>query len=128
MAYLFDATHIFCEDDDYMIMLGFADDELEPNKFVILQQSRSYDDQDRELGMDKLHIQVEDQSRSQYGGITAVNVTKNRVTLSLDKSAQSTLMVDGDIEISFSMDHPKANITLFNLEKISKRDGIIFSK
>jgi len=126
MTYKFTANHIFNEDDSYMIMLGFADDEFEPSQFVIIQKAHEYDDQDMKLGMDKLHIQVEDQSRSQYGGISAINVTGNSLVIKLDDSGKSSLKINGDIEIMVEQNHPNLKSTLFELEKIVKKENILF--
>lgn len=127
MAYHLSAAHIFCEDDDRM-MVSFADDEFEPNKFVILRQACLNNDQDNDFGTDKIQVQVESWSRSHYGGIVAVNMETDNVSFFLNESAQFDLKVDGNIEIFFNADHPRAHVMLSTLEKMLKQGGVSFSK
>lgn len=128
MNYCFDATHIFAQDDGYMVMIGFANDELEPTKFVILQKAHEYDDQDKKMGMDKIHIQVEDESRSKYGGIEAVDISEGMIRVLLSDDTKSALSIDGDIEASVSADHPAFDEVKSQLKKICEAEQIAFSE
>lgn len=128
MTYKFTASHVFNEDDGYMVTLGFADDEFEPSQFVIIQRAHEYDDQDIKLGMDKLHIQVEDQSRTQYGGVSSIDVMDGYLLIKLDDKAKASLKVDGDIEITLDQNHPNLRDTLSALEGIAKKESIPLSK
>lgn len=128
MSYCFDATHIFTQDDGYMVMIGFADDEFEPTKFVILQKAHEYNDQDKQMGMDKINIQVEDESRSKYGGINAVNFSEGMIKVSLSDDTKSALSVDGDIEAAISVDHPAFEEVKYHLKKICEAEQIAFSE
>ena len=128
MNYCFDAKHIFAQDDGYMVMVGFADDEFEPNKFVILQKAHKYDDQDKQMGMDKIHIQVEDESRSKYGGINAVSVSEGMIKLLLSDDTKSALSLDGDIEAAVPVDHPAFEEVKSQLKKICEAEQIAFSE
>ena len=101
MSYRFEAPHMFLQNDDYLALLGFADDENIPSRFVILQKTKKYDEQDRKMGMDKIHIQVKDESRSLYGGIKRISKEERRLVIELEENAMSTLRVDGDIEMDF---------------------------
>jgi len=126
MVYCLNATHLFCEDDGCAIILGFADDEIEPSKFVILQQTHGNDAQDEKLGMDKIHIQVGGCCESIYGGINAVYLTGDKISIQLDDAACSTLKVDRGLEIIFSTLHPNAGALISQLEKMLKRNSIHF--
>lgn len=128
MTCKFTASHIFEQGDGYMVILGFADDEFEPSQFVIIKKAHEYDEQDIKLGMDKLHIQVEDQSRAHYGGITAFDVTNNNLLVQLDDLAKSSLKLDADIEIMFDQNHPNLKDTLSKLEEIAEKENIPFCK
>ena len=127
MTYCFDAAHIFAQDDGYMLMIGLADNELEPSKFVILQKTHEYDDQDKQMGMDKIHIQVEDESRSQYGGINAIQVTDEVIRIALSDEARSALSVDGDIEVAVLKGHPDFEEVKSQLKKMCEVEGIAFT-
>ncbi|WP_198781890.1 Imm10 family immunity protein [Shewanella putrefaciens] len=128
MNYCFDATHIFTQDDGYMVMIGFADDELEPTKFVILQKAHEYDDQDKKMGMDKIHIQVADESRSKYGGINAVTIVEGVIRVSLSEDTKFALSIDGDIEAAVSREHPAFEEVKSQLKKICEEEQIAFSE
>ncbi|AJQ94839.1 Imm10 family immunity protein [Gynuella sunshinyii] len=127
MNYCFDATHIFTQDDGYMVMIGFADDEFEPTKFVILQKAHEYDDQDKQMGMDKIHIQIEDESRSKYGGIDSIQVSEGSIKVSLSDDTKSALSIDGDIEVVVPAEHPAFEEVKFELKKICEVEQIPFS-
>lgn len=128
MNYCFDATHIFSQDDGYMVMIGFADDEFEPTRFVILQKTHKYDDQDKKMGMDKIHIQVEDESRSKYGGINAVTIREGSIKISLSDDTKSALSIDGDIEAAVSTVHPAFEEVKSQLKRICTAEQITFSE
>ncbi|WP_185964354.1 Imm10 family immunity protein [Aliikangiella marina] len=127
MSYELNASHIFNQDDDYMVMLGFADDEFEPSKFVIIQKAHEYDDQDVKLGMDKLHIQVEDQSRANYGGISSFTLDNSYLVIELELDTQSSLKVDGNIRIALEANHPELESTLSVLKNIASDENIPFN-
>lgn len=128
MNYCFDATHIFAHDDGCMVMIGFADDEFEPSRFVILQKAHKYDDQDKKMGMDKIHIQVEDESRSKYGGINAVTISEVLIRVSLSDDTKSALSIDGDIEATVSSAHPAFEEVKSQLKRICEAEQISFSE
>jgi len=124
MVYKFTANHVFNEDDGYTIIIGFTDDELEPSQFIIIQKAHEYDEQDIKLGMDKIHIQVEDQSRAKYGGISAFNLADNCLFIELDDEAKSSLKVDGNIEITLTSNHPDLESTIAKLKEIAANENI----
>lgn len=97
--YQFNARHITNDDDGSTIAIGFADDEFSPSRFVLIQKSLNADERDRVMGFDKIHIQIEDESRSGYGGIIEVSMGHDRLTVFLDQAARAALKIDGDIEI-----------------------------
>lgn len=126
MNYRFDASHIFFQDDGCAVIIGFADDEFEPSRFIILQKAHKYDDQDRKMGMDKIHIQVESESRSKYGGIEAVQVSNGVIRISLSDESKSILSLDGDIEIVCLVDGPNFQEVKLQLKKICEIERIMF--
>ncbi|WMS87524.1 Imm10 family immunity protein [Pleionea litopenaei] len=128
MSYELNASHIFNQDDNYMVMLGFADDEFEPSKFVIIQKAHEYDDQDVKLGMDKLYIKVEDQSRAKYGGVSSFTLDDNCLVIELEQDTQSSLKVDGNIRVTLEANHPELESTLSVLKKIASDENIPFNR
>jgi len=127
MSYCFDASYVFVQDDGYMVMVGFADDEREPSRFVLLQKVKEYDEQDRRLGMDKIHLQVEDESRALYGGIRSISKKGGRLLIELESEAEAALQTEGEIDINLNP-HPQLTAVLAELEKLASSEGIPFIK
>jgi hypothetical protein len=111
-----------------MVMIGFADDEHEPSQFVLLQKAKEYDEQDKRLGMDKIHIQVEDESRALYGGIRLISKEGEHLLIELEDAAASALQVNGHIEINLDPHHPQLATALAELEKLVSSEGIPFNQ
>lgn len=124
MSYEFRAAHIFAEDNENEIIVGFANDEFEPSKYLILERAHQFDEQDEELKMDRVYIQVEDQSRSNYGGITAIAQQDNLLVFELDEKAERNLQVDGKIKITLDEENSKIRAVLALLAVIADRDDI----
>ena len=99
MAYRFEAAHIFARDDGFVVTIGFVDSNTSPSQYLILQRQHKYDEQEERLGMDKIYIEIEDQSRSVYGGIKTISVEKNEFSFGLDSDASEALHIDGVIDI-----------------------------
>ena len=127
MSYLLNASHVFTGDDDYMTIIGFSNHKDNPEQYVLIQQAHTFDEQDRELGMDKYHIQVDDQSRSLYGGMRSVTYKSNRIVIELDKRAQNALHVDGSININLKNNHKEVDLVLKSLEALLAKAGVPFS-
>ena len=117
MNYKFSANHIVVEEDEFMKMISFADDEFSPSKFVILQKATANNESEQAMGMDKIHIQIEDESRSNYGGISAVRLSRGNLVLSLDREARLALQIEGDVEICIDQNHSIFESSMFELKK-----------
>ncbi|OMF92030.1 Imm10 family immunity protein [Paenibacillus sp. FSL R7-0273] len=89
----FTANFIYAQADDEndVLMIGFADDQYEPEEYILLQQTMHPDEQDLELGFDKIHITYNDESQSQYGGIEKVLLKPGSIEISLDEEAVEAL-------------------------------------
>jgi hypothetical protein len=124
MSYKFNASHLFLERDGQTEMVGFADDPLSPYKYVIIQRSISATKSEKDLGLDAINIQVEDESRSKYGGITAITVDDERLLISLNTDAQKKLQISGDIKISITPENPNFISVLSSLIEMCRRDEI----
>jgi hypothetical protein len=124
--YHFNARHIFVEDDDSMTMIGFADDEFSPSKFMLIQKASNVDERERAMGFEKLHIQIEDESRSRYGGITEIRVSSENLVVSLDQPARVALKIEGNVEIAFDPNHPVFERAISKLKKMCEREAVSF--
>jgi len=126
MTYQFEASHIFLEDDGYAIIIGFANDKDAPSKFVLLQKPKEFDEQDKQLGMDKIHIQIEDESRAAYGGIKSISKNQDHVLIDLDSDTAAALEVEGTIDMIVDTHHPHAAAIFTALRQMAESEGIHF--
>ena len=83
----FEASCITVDHDEDRLVVGLADDASAPERYLLLQLALDPDEQDRELGLDDVHLEVDDQSRSVYGGIASCTLTRDRLELRLDERA-----------------------------------------
>jgi hypothetical protein len=67
--YEFVASHVFSDNDGVMCVVGFADDEFNPSRFVLIQKLLAPTESERAMGLGGIHLQIEDESRSAYGAI-----------------------------------------------------------
>lgn len=88
------ASHVLVHTADRLDILGFSEHEDGKGKYLLLQRSRHFDEQDRALGMDKVHIEISDASRSCYGGILEVVVSDDRMIFTFDDRASAVLRVN----------------------------------
>lgn len=79
------------DDENDVLMIGFADDQFEPQEYILLQKTMHPDEQDLALGFDKIHITYNDESQSQYGGIEKVLLKAGSIEIYLDEEAVEAL-------------------------------------
>jgi hypothetical protein len=97
----FDAAYIFTQSDNDMAMVGFADKQFETEKYLLLQRSISDLHQNKEIGLNEVHITYNEQSRSTYGGIQKCILYKSGVEIHLDSNTAAKLDTAKKIEIGF---------------------------
>lgn len=93
------ARHIAVHSDDVMDLVGFSERAGGGGKYLILQRLHEFDGQDRALGMDKVHVEISDESRSCYGGISEIVLFGDRIVFSFDERSSVILGVDGWLNI-----------------------------
>ncbi|MFC6840590.1 Imm10 family immunity protein [Xanthomonas theicola] len=97
--YKFSAKNVSVREDGYCIVIGLADGEVDPSRYLILQNAKTYDQQDRNLGMDHAHIEIGGGLEPCYGGLEKVSFNGNIVEFLLSVEAQKKLGVTEGIEI-----------------------------
>ncbi|WP_267119082.1 Imm10 family immunity protein [Xanthomonas sacchari] len=97
--YKFIAKTVSVKEDEYCIVIGLADHEVEPSRYLILQNAKTYDQQDRSLGMDHAHLEIGGGLESCYGGLKKVSFDGGILELLLSVDAQKKLGIDEGIEI-----------------------------
>lgn len=128
MNYTFEATYSCIQDDEHTLTLSVCDDKFEPKKFIILQRTHEHGDQDKELGMDGIYIQIEDQSRSAYKGIETIKLCKEILTIELFPEAKLALAIEGNIEIYFGSEINNLEALKTQLERICSAEKVQFIK
>lgn len=99
----FEAKFVYAHCQDDAVTVGFADDEIEVEEYILLQQSLSPTEQDKALGLDRVHISRNDQLYSAYGGIQHCTLYETRIELFLDDDTAKALGVANKLEIGFSI-------------------------
>lgn len=93
------SNFIFAGIEDTIIMVGFADDEYNTEKHLLLQKSLEFDEQDKELGQDKVHLTYIDELYSAYGGILKFELKDITVEILLDERTAKKLKIEERLEI-----------------------------
>ena len=106
MTTTLDAGYVYAMDDGEIVVVGFADREYETQQYVLLQRDKTASRDEQLLGH-IIHISVDDQSRSCYGGIRLLEVEADEVRIELDESCARELQTDVSIRIRFSADRAR---------------------
>lgn len=81
---MFTAHNVTVSEDEDCWTVGLVDNVDNPNHYLIIQRGRGFDSQDHLLGMDKVYFEFDDQSRSFYGGVTHIKLSKSQLMLRID--------------------------------------------
>lgn len=92
---------LYTQIENNIITVGFADDEFNTQEYILLQKTIIYDDQDKKLGFNRIHITCNDQSRSAYGGILKFIFNNGKINILLDPNTADVLKTEDQIEIVF---------------------------
>jgi hypothetical protein len=106
MDFILYSQFVVVDDDGDVITVGFADQELGPERYVTLQTAREYDQQDILLGMKAPHIEVNYQLFSEYGAIASIKMHGNEVRISLTPKGHKVLKIDGEIIVTTNTEAP----------------------
>src|SRR5438128_11669206 len=90
-------------------MLGFADDDINTTQYLLLQRTLEPDQQDRRLGMDKVHVELNSQSKSAYGNIEEAQLRERGVVFRLDPATAAKVSDGETIDITIDMTAKEMN-------------------
>ncbi|MBD0779943.1 hypothetical protein HPE56_19265 [Maribacter sp. ANRC-HE7] len=95
----FKADKIFADyDENELLIIAFSGKTGNEDIYLIIQDAFDRkDEQEIELGMNTFHIEINDQSRSGYGGISEIELWKNMLSIKLDKTGKENLKVENEI-------------------------------
>jgi hypothetical protein len=80
-------------------LLGFADEQFNTKHYLLLQRTLEPDDQDRGLGQDRVHIELND--RSAYADVEEARLANGRLVLRLDPATAGQISGGETIEVAF---------------------------
>jgi hypothetical protein len=111
----FETDSVFIEETDLdVLIVGFYTDE----GYLMIQQSLDeYDEQDIRLGMNTYHIERDDQSYGEYGGVEQINLSRKAIEVKLDKTGKKNLQCDS-VEIDFQTDDENYELLIEKLRFI----------
>ncbi|MFJ4145898.1 Imm10 family immunity protein [Pseudomonas sp. NPDC089734] len=78
----FSANYYDSSLEDGVLTVGFADNEDEPQDFLILQRAEEADDQDEELDQDTYYIEIGGAGLAGYGGVEEVVISEDKLVFS----------------------------------------------
>lgn len=90
--------------DGYSTLLGFAEDPVNPQRYVMLNLTNSPDDQDISLGMDGVHIEAGDLKIDGYDLVTDLVLNGRNLIVQIEPDAARKAGIDREIEIAMDTD------------------------
>ncbi|MGW8391134.1 Imm10 family immunity protein [Pseudoduganella sp. HUAS MS19] len=80
---VFKASVVSVDEQDEAYIVGFADDEMEPTQYIILQRSIEDDEQEDELGLNTYFLEIGDPAVSGYGGINTATLKQDQIEIDI---------------------------------------------
>lgn len=118
----FAAKQVSISEDYGSVVLGFVDDEQTPSIYVLLQRALEPSKQDRELGHDRVHLQV-GESAAGYCDFDKVILSQDGLSLSLTKEAAKQLDTDEAINIRLPPERSKLSDVVAACKKVFGEGG-----
>ncbi len=85
----FNAACVSIEEDADLWRVGFADAEFNTGRYLLLQRGKSPQAQDVALGLDGYQVEVDDQSKSCYGGIESFELFRDHAVVEFEDEVLS---------------------------------------
>lgn len=99
----FAAVCVSIEEDADLWLVAFDDAEFNPRRYLRLQRAKSPQAEDVALGLDGYHVEVDDQSKSCYGGIKSFELFRDHVIVEFDDDAAAVLGDAALIVVGFTL-------------------------
>ena len=98
-----DAKNVSGSAQNGVVMLTFANDAVAPSQYVLLQRALNPSQQDKDLGQDRVHIQINAELNSGYGDISEASLDASGLSLRLSQETAARLRTDEHVEIRFNL-------------------------
>jgi hypothetical protein len=102
-----EAGFVYTSDQDGVVMVGFADQQFDTRRYVLLQRTRDVSDEERARGENDVHFEIDGQERSDYGVIDCVEVERGAVRIALRADKAADLEMDAEIRVTFKVNTQK---------------------
>jgi hypothetical protein len=100
-----DATDVIVDDGDPgLTLVGFDSEGPGPRRYLMLQRSHEFNEQDVAMGMDHVYIERDSQEYSAYGGITRFELFRDRALISLEAATARKLGNEAEFEVRFELE------------------------
>jgi hypothetical protein len=100
---LFTATNVSVGEDEDCWFLALTDDGDIPVHYILIQRGRSFDEQDRSLGMDDLYYEINDQLNSFHGGVSHIALSRSTLILRLAEAVAQSRRLPTELSIGLAL-------------------------
>jgi len=96
------ANYAFAQDNGTVVMVGFADQDYQTRDCLLLQRTLKPSKGDFARGWDDIHIMVNEESRSTYGGVEGVELWSDYAIIKLAPATASKVQVGTPFRVNLS--------------------------
>lgn len=122
MTTLLKASFVYYGIEDETLLIGFADNEFETKEYVLFQKPLCMEDIPI---LNKVHITVNSQDRSEYGGIVRIIISRKLMSIFLSEETARSLGVNDLIDIEYDIDEKRYHALISQFNKLNVDQEII---
>ena len=113
--------------DNMCFLVGFADDKLNTEQYLMLQRSfeDDVDQQEVELGHDTYYLEWRDQAFSLYGGVQRFVLRRDHITCTFSPAGTAALDGATSARIGFKLDEPEFRLLRQRLKDIFRASDVL---
>jgi hypothetical protein len=98
----FFATYLYAEEQDGLVMVGFADSDYETRDYLLMQRPLAPSGLDPAPAADEIRIQRNDEAHAARGGIRSFDLFEDRASIEFEPAAAKQLAIAPQVVINFS--------------------------
>lgn len=122
---IFNAPVISAKTENGVAILGFANDEVNTTQYLLLQRLLNPSQQDRALGLDRIHVQLNE--RSEYGAVKEACLRVQSVVFQFDEATAAAVSNGEPVEITFNVNSAQLDSLATQLRQLIGKDNVTFS-
>ena len=113
----FTAKMAYASKEEAYYLVGFADDEFETEKYILLQKAFTFDEQDIALGMDGEYVEIHGQENAGYKRCSRASLSDKGFIIELESGAEE---VDR-VEVMFEGIHVTEKLKVYLTEILGEK-------